>query len=67
MSPLIGLSISLLALKLGGVSDVGYGLIILPAALQGALTIYQAYKAKREMDILIEAIEQAQKNIKKEE
>lgn len=63
----MGLSISLLALKLGGVSDIGYVLIILPAMLQGGLYVYQAYKAKREMDIIIEAIEQAQKNIKKEE
>jgi hypothetical protein len=59
MGPLTALSITLLALKLGGVSTVGYGLIILPAALQGFFNFVQVYRQKREFDKLIEAIEDA--------
>jgi hypothetical protein len=58
MGPLTALSVSLLALKLGGVSTVGYELIILPAALQGAYNFYQAYRQKRELDKLIAMIEE---------
>ena len=58
MGPLTGLSISLLALKLGGVSTVGWELILLPACMQGFMNLVQIYRQKREMDRLIAMIEE---------
>jgi hypothetical protein len=61
MSPLTGLSVSLAALKLGGVSTVGWGLVMLPVVLQGALTCIQGVLAYRKMQKVIEQIENEQK------
>jgi hypothetical protein len=66
MKALTGLSVSLLALKLGGVSTVGWGLIILPAALQFLYDCTLAYRAKRELDLIVEAIEKARENQKED-
>ena len=66
MRALTTLSVSLLALKLGGVTTMNYALILLPAALQFVYDVIQAYRAKRELDIIVEAIEKARENIKED-
>jgi aminopeptidase-like protein len=58
MGPLTALSVSLLALKLGGVSTVGWGLVVLPACMQGVINFLQAYRQKQELDRLVAMIEE---------
>lgn len=56
MSYLYIVSATLLALKLGAVSDVSWELIILPAALQGSYNVIQAYRKYKEMQRLVDEV-----------
>lgn len=66
MGPLTALSISLLALRLGGVSDIGLGLILLPAALQGFYNFILAVRAYKKIEKHLKALEEAKEKIKED-
>jgi hypothetical protein len=55
---LTALSVVLAALELHSPVGMSWGLILLPAALQGVVNFVKLYRQKRELDNLIAMIEQ---------
>ena len=66
MGVLTALSVSFLALKLGGVSDIGWGLIMLPAGLQGVVNFAKVYFSHRRMQKYLEQIQNQSEGGKEE-
>jgi hypothetical protein len=67
VGPLTGLSVSLLALQLMGVGDMSIVLIMLPAALQGLITVYKGITLHRKNQQMKQELEEILKEMNKED
>ena len=64
MGPLTALCMSLVALKLGGVSSIGWELALLPGVLQGVVNFVKGYLVNKQIQKHIDQMQEELENRK---